>query len=1031
MEYNEAQNLLAQAQTELNEYKQSQFYQDPSTRDDNYVATLNTAINKLTRLIHMKDSISAAQQSVEEAKTANDVADKYEQKANLDPVQRGLIAAGQSAAGIIAGIPSAVSSVTLGAGGTLARGVGMENLGKAMQNADSYVQEKLDVGNPFEGYEGPVGAIGGALHGFAGFAVPAMGVGKMSGKLAAGLGELAKSWELGAKATSRITTGARLLGDTLGFGAMSLRNESDKIEAQRGKFSIGRSLSAAAADSLLMSVALMIGSGHGLTNDKQIEYGLSFLNGKGVLKLTKEAFKNAMRGGLANGVLSGGLGTTIKEALALPDNPTDADYERIWEAVKENIPHAAVTGAALSAHSVVSGYKSAKDIYNTLGSTRAEKLSSLSRDSFDKSLRELGKEYPDMWTTAQTPEKIAEIQQRLISKIPSDINSADRAPIDNLIKDVGTMLHANANSASRLGKELIDGRSKADKEATPTEKILENIKSAKKTISEIDEQIAKEKDLVVQQQLVKQKEVIIDNIEKYRSDMEHPYTFDDIVRAAFNDIGDDTTVKTLLAETQRVYGGKRFNGEEADGILEDIYNTVNATRQTEEQRAGGRLANALDNVKKSKAVKDINTSMNQAQTGSPAVVVNPQGEALLPGLQGMNGRDIAALRKQMKVTKKAEDKEKAEKSFPEKTDSELGLTRALAVRGVTSPAVRRGENGVIYGGDETTPMSALPPRNESTEITDKTNKPRLLGGNDINTPRLDYNGNGTNVVYGGYDGPIPPESPTGGSPSVKTESAVKPSTKTESSVKPSVNNSTPAQKAIEDILAQGKYFRNLYNYNYNKAIKNIKDVQTKVVKPFVAKPSSEIDFDGDIQDLFLGVHGRTYSKAKNMGGNPSYEAGVLDEFLSRKLKIGTYDNLNTYTQEQLKELLNRVNNELKFDRDLGGSQRIATEVIKKYLEGKISDSPKQPIKTSVKSVKPTVVKPVEVKPVETKSTTAQPTVKLTGKYKNDINADKENVDQFAKGEITPEQLRANRIAIIASLEKSDRTRNFQPPQRRE
>lgn len=118
MNYEELQTNLAQDQQELAEYKNSSYYQNPATRDDEYVAVLEQLIARGQKLLKIQ-----AMQREEEAKSPairaeQEAANRMEQRANMPAVERGLAAVKDTSLSMAASIPSAISNVALGEPGS-------------------------------------------------------------------------------------------------------------------------------------------------------------------------------------------------------------------------------------------------------------------------------------------------------------------------------------------------------------------------------------------------------------------------------------------------------------------------------------------------------------------------------------------------------------------------------------------------------------------------------------------------------------------------------------------------------------------------------------------------------------------------------------------------------------------------------------------------------------------------------------------------------------------------------------------------
>lgn len=528
----------------------------------------NRAIEQINRKIRQKQNIQATVQSDLEAMNEAHKAKRQQERAEMNPVARGLNAVADYSAKTIPLTGELASNLALGAGGWAVRSTGnltgwkgLETVGEKAMQANRDFKNWLDIENSFPSYfegntdhewnsvggasQNIVGGVGKFMEGYHEFAPLGLAI---SG-VGAGIGIAGKALGAGEKAVKT----AQAVGNLGLFASSNVANTSDYIEQTSGKFKPVQSGVSSAVSALAMEIAFALGRGRGMNDVEASNYATRMLTENQFAMMSKKAFKQSFTTAIANGLLNGGVGTWVREEFALPDNPTQEDYDRLASNVWEAMKHETAQGAIWGGFGAIQYHNSIRKLFNQLGGKETittpdgKKRSVYKTNASAKFILEnsekLQKEkFPNLFETGNL-EEVNTYLNELFKSVPEKLILSKSAEFGEQKENFKAALlreynlgHLKFDPNSRFAPKIRNA--KENKEAQTVNSLMANkVKglysqyvAAKTAIKNIDIEIeASKEDLQKQQELARQKEELQSKSYALTTQLEKPYSVYEMV----------------------------------------------------------------------------------------------------------------------------------------------------------------------------------------------------------------------------------------------------------------------------------------------------------------------------------------------------------------------------------------------------------------------------------------------------------------------------------------------------------------------
>jgi hypothetical protein len=519
---------------------------------------------RIRRKQNIADTVNFANESSEEAYKAK----RQQERAEMNPVERGLNAVADYSAKTIPLAGELASNIALGGGGFLARSAGnltgwkgLETIGEKIMQANRDFKNWLDIENSFPSYfegntdhewnsvggatQNVIGGVGKFMEGYHEFAP----LGLATSGVGAGIGMTGKALGAGEKAVKAAQTAANLGL----FASSNVANTSDYIEQTSGKFKPIQSGVSSAVSALAMEIAFALGRGRGMNNVEASNYATRMLTENQFVMMGKKAFKQSFTTAIANGLFNGGVGTWIREEFALPENATQEDYDRLASNVWEAIKHETAQGAIWGGFGAIQYHNEVRKLFNQLGGKKTiitpdgEKRSVYKINASAKFISEnsekLQKEkFPNLFETGSI-EEVNSYLDELFKSVPEKLILGKSAEFGEQKENFKAALlreynlaYTQFNSNSRFAPKIRNA--KENKEAQTVNSLMANkVKglysqyvAAKTAIKNIDIKIeASKEDLQKQQELARQKEELQLKSYALTTQLEKPYSVYDMV----------------------------------------------------------------------------------------------------------------------------------------------------------------------------------------------------------------------------------------------------------------------------------------------------------------------------------------------------------------------------------------------------------------------------------------------------------------------------------------------------------------------
>ena len=519
---------------------------------------------RIRRKQNIADTVNFANESSEEAYKAK----RQQERAEMNPVERGLNAVADYSAKTIPLAGELASNIALGGGGFLARSAGnltgwkgLETIGEKTMQANRDFKNWLDIENSFPSYfegntdhewnsaggatQNVIGGVGKFMEGYHEFAP----LGLATSGVGAGIGMAGKALGAGEKAVKAAQATANLGL----FASSNVANTSDYIEQTSGKFKPIQSGVSSAASALAMEIAFALGRGRGMNDVEASNYATRMLAENQFAMMGKKAFKQSFATAIANGLLNGGVGTWIREEFALPDNPTQEDYDRLAGNVWEAIKHETAQGAIWGGFGAIQYHNEVRKLFNQLGGKKTittpdgkkrsvYKTNASARFISENSEKLQKEKFPNLFETGSI-EEVNSYLDELFKSVPEKLILGKSAEFGEQKENFKAALlreynlaYTEFNSNSRFAPKIRNA--KENKEAQTVNSLMANkVKglysqyvAAKEAIKNIDIEIeASKEDLQKQQELARQKEELQLKSYALTTQLEKPYSVYDMV----------------------------------------------------------------------------------------------------------------------------------------------------------------------------------------------------------------------------------------------------------------------------------------------------------------------------------------------------------------------------------------------------------------------------------------------------------------------------------------------------------------------
>lgn len=519
---------------------------------------------RIRRKQNISDTVNFANESSEEAYKAK----RQQERAEMNPVERGLNAVADYSAKTIPLAGELASNIALGGGGFLARSAGnltgwkgLETIGEKTMQANRDFKNWLDIENSFPSYfegntdhewnsvegasQNVIGGVGKFMEGYHEFAP----LGLATSGVGAGIGMAGKALGAGEKAVKAAQTAANLGL----FASSNVANTSDYIEQTSGKFKPIQSGVSSAVSALAMEIAFALGRGRGMNDVEASNYATRMLTENQFAMMGKKAFKQSLTTAIANGLLNGGIGTWIREEFALPDNPTQEDYDRLASNVWEAIKHETAQGAIWGGFGAIQYHNEVRKLFNQLGGKKTittpdgkkrsvYKINASAKFISENSEKLQKEKFPNLFETGSI-EEVNSYLDELFKSVPEKLILGKSAEFGEQKENFKAALlreynlaYTQFNSNSRFAPKIRNA--KENKEAQTVNSLMANkVKglysqyvAAKKAMKNIDIEIeASKEDLQKQQELARQKEELQLKSYALTTQLEKPYSVYDMV----------------------------------------------------------------------------------------------------------------------------------------------------------------------------------------------------------------------------------------------------------------------------------------------------------------------------------------------------------------------------------------------------------------------------------------------------------------------------------------------------------------------